>query len=494
MRRTGLRTGAILLAAGLLGAGCGHRVKPTAPFRDPSSIPQPSDVTASQSPGAVVLSWSAGANPYELVDGWNVYRKSQMGGVPFRLNGTLVTDVFFRDTIVVEGGSYFYSLRAVSPAGIEGMPTHDIEFRYDSVPPGTPSGLGATPEPNAIRLVWQPVGAPDLAFYRVYRDGALLATQIAQAEYLDMPVASDRSHAYEVTALDQRGNESPRSSPVVATSLPAADVTPPSAPGGLAASSQSGGIQLGWSAVADADLSGYFVYRRLDGEMAFVRVPGTSLLGTTSFLDGQVANGKTYAYVVTAVDTAGNESARSAEATATWLAPVVDTGGNTLGSVYPWCGIAANSGRMQFLVPAGDLARGGTIAKIGLAIRSGAAVYHNVTVKLAHTQAAALQSDFAANRASAGPQSTVYGPLSVDTEAQRVGSLLPLPLSAPFSYDGQSHLLVEVSWNGDDGRTAVFGFGFTGGPRLRLWQQPDGGGGAQGWEQNQQFLRFTFSS
>jgi len=294
--------------------------------------------------------------------------------------------------------------------------------------------------------------------------------------------------------VDERGNESLRSTSISATSLPAADTTPPAAPGGLVAVSESNGVRLTWDGVTDPDLAGYLLYRRLEGDPVFVRVPGTSVLAGTNYLDGQVENGKTYVYAVTAVDASGNESDRSGPATIRWLALVVDTGGNTVGSVYPWCGIASSSGRMQFLVPAADIARGGDVARLGLWIRSGAAVYGNVTISLAHTTATMLQNDFAANRSTSDPQVTVFGPSVVDTEAQRDGSILPLQLAAPFPYDGVRNLLVEISWNGDDNRTVVFGFGSTGGPRYRLWQQPDGGGGAQGFEQNQQFLRFTFTN
>lgn len=396
--------------------------------------------------------------------------------------------------MVVEGSSHLYNIRGVSPAGVESAPTHDIEFRYDSVPPSTPSGLVATPAPNAIRLSWNPVTVADLASYRVYRDGARFAEALREPLYLDMPVSSDQSHRYEVTARDERGNESPRSTSAIATSLSTMDVTPPSAPSGFASALESGGIRLSWNPNGDSDLAGYFIYRRLDGQASFVRVPGTSLLAATTFLDGQLENGRTYVYAVTAVDMAGNESPRSAEASAIWLAPVVDTGANTLGSVYPWCGIVVDSGRMQFLVPAGDFARNGNLANLGLWIRAGDAVYHNVTVKLAHTGAIALQNTFEANLTAAEPQTTVFGPASVNTATSRDGEILSFPFAAPFAYDGARNLLVEIFWRGDDGRTVVFGLTPTPGRRLRLWEQPDNGGGIGTHEQNQQFLRFTFSN
>jgi fibronectin type 3 domain-containing protein len=64
--------------------------------------------------------------------------------------------------------------------------------------------------------------------------------------------------------------------------------------------------------VTDTDLDGYNVYRHEDGGAAVklnsepVRMP--------AFRDTQVVAGKTYFYVVSAVDVRGNESGKSEEA------------------------------------------------------------------------------------------------------------------------------------------------------------------------------------
>ena len=93
------------------------------------------------------------------------------------------------------------------------------------------------------------------------------------------------------------------------------DIFPPAVPSGLQAVSSGPGqqpfIDLIWTAVTDADLSGYNVYRHEDAE-APVRV-NQELVKTPAFRDTRITSGKTYFYSVSAVDERGNESARSEE-------------------------------------------------------------------------------------------------------------------------------------------------------------------------------------
>ena len=108
------------------------------------------------------------------------------------------------------------------------------------------------------------------------------------------------------------------------------DVFPPSAPTGLAAipgsgsaaesvpvSTGHGSIDLSWEPVTDVDLAGYVVYRqRLDDAGVFVgpveRLTEKLVVGP-GFSDLTAVPGQRYAYRVTAVDHAGNESSASAE-------------------------------------------------------------------------------------------------------------------------------------------------------------------------------------
>lgn len=102
----------------------------------------------------------------------------------------------------------------------------------------------------------------------------------------------------------------------------AEDVFPPAVPAGLAAvatSAEAGApvsIDLNWEANAEADLAGYFVYRRED-QTPWQRVSGEQPVVGPSYHDATVLAGHTYRYAVSAVDRGGHESGRSAEASET---------------------------------------------------------------------------------------------------------------------------------------------------------------------------------
>lgn len=100
-----------------------------------------------------------------------------------------------------------------------------------------------------------------------------------------------------------------------------ADVTPPAIPGGISAIGLDAQVLVDWNTVADSDLAGYNVYRSVNTGGPYSQINGT-LLGTNQYTDSNVLNGTAYYYVVTSVDTSGNESAFSAESSATPQAPI----------------------------------------------------------------------------------------------------------------------------------------------------------------------------
>jgi len=132
-----------------------------------------------------------------------------------------------------------------------------------------------------------------------------------------LDTGADRGSVYRYTAqrvfeTEIEGHKllirGPLSQPVV---FAMRDTFPPVAPTGLAAVPGPGSIDLSWEANRDADLAGYFVYRRSgDG-------PETKLTAepvpSPAFRDVAAAAGPAYRYRVTAVDTSGNESKPSGE-------------------------------------------------------------------------------------------------------------------------------------------------------------------------------------
>ena len=94
------------------------------------------------------------------------------------------------------------------------------------------------------------------------------------------------------------------------------DTTPPAAPTGLVAVAGSGAIDLNWSDNREADLAGYTVYRASQSGGPYTALNG-ALLAASAYSDASVTAGTTYWYVVTASDASPNESALSAEVSAT---------------------------------------------------------------------------------------------------------------------------------------------------------------------------------
>ncbi|HEY3706337.1 MAG TPA: fibronectin type III domain-containing protein [Terracidiphilus sp.] len=101
----------------------------------------------------------------------------------------------------------------------------------------------------------------------------------------------------------------------------AQDVFPPAVPADLAAvaigaaNGNPASIDLSWQPTAENDVAGYRVYRREGTEWR--RISGDQPLVGPALHDADVQPGHTYVYAVTAVDTRGNESPRSTEASDT---------------------------------------------------------------------------------------------------------------------------------------------------------------------------------
>jgi len=84
---------------------------------------------------------------------------------------------------------------------------------------------------------------------------------------------------------------------------------------GTGVSTASHSVLLQWQASASSGVVGYYVYRGSTASGPYTRLTG-STSSTTSYTDSTVSAGATYYYVVTAVDTDGDESVYSNQAAA----------------------------------------------------------------------------------------------------------------------------------------------------------------------------------
>jgi len=84
---------------------------------------------------------------------------------------------------------------------------------------------------------------------------------------------------------------------------------------GTGASGPAHSVTLSWGASSTSGIVGYYLYRSTTAGSGFARLVASPLTAL-QYTDGSVQSGKTYYYEVTAVNSAGLESARTPEATA----------------------------------------------------------------------------------------------------------------------------------------------------------------------------------
>lgn len=131
----------------------------------------------------------------------------------------------------------------------------------------------------------------------------LTSAPIEDTTFYDMSFTFGRAYAYRVRSIVEFGAESADSETLVVRPT---DVFPPATPEGFAASVEGSVIRLFWLPNQELDLAGYHLYRARNGG-ALERLTEAPTEKTV-FVDENVEVGGRYAYRLTAVDRAGNES------------------------------------------------------------------------------------------------------------------------------------------------------------------------------------------
>ncbi len=171
----------------------------------------------------------------------------------------------------------------------------------------SPTMLAAKNLKDGVGLTWQGTGTR----FRVLRavgDGPLERLgETEKPEYLDASAQFGMKYQYRVLALASDTYMSVASEPPA--EIAPKDEFPPAVPTGVTAAPGVNTIEVAWDRNTEADFKGYNVFRSVDGG-PFEKVAG--LIETPTFSDSKVEAGKTYRYVVSAVDLLNNESDRSA--------------------------------------------------------------------------------------------------------------------------------------------------------------------------------------
>ncbi|MBO0856881.1 MAG: hypothetical protein J2P21_00195 [Chloracidobacterium sp.] len=244
------------------------------------------------------------------------------------------SDVVYKDPLIVksnvESKRYRYAVRTFDTAGratdFSNYATIEPLFNL-SLPP---DGLAAKQAETQIEITWN---APadninettpaNVAGYNIYRGHGGVYSKI-NAEPLREPHFSDRdfqfgvNYQYVVRSLSFKPGSASMTDSIESDDSRLLDYTPkdtfpPAAPKPITIASINSIVSVFWPLSAEPDVVGYNIYRT-DDENAppekWVKL-NPDLYKTASFRDDHVQVGKIYFYQITAVDTSGNESARS---------------------------------------------------------------------------------------------------------------------------------------------------------------------------------------
>ncbi len=274
-----------------------------------SSIPalppiEPVWLVASPSSQQVTLNWTAplsdGGSP---ITGYRIYRSTPPGNVKSLL--TTVVGTTYIDGGLVNGETYYYQVSAYNAAG-EGTLSSEVTVT-PSRAPGQPTGLVAVGGLRQAGLNWTAPsdnGGSSITGYNIYRgtsphgEGAMLVVAGVRSPFTDTGLEDATTYYYQVSAVNSVG-AGLRSEMASATTL---FVPPP--PPNLVAAVKDRAVDLAWEASVSNDGSPiiYRVYRSASsGTETYL-----ATVSSTSYHDGDVVNGLTYHYFVTAVNATGD--------------------------------------------------------------------------------------------------------------------------------------------------------------------------------------------
>lgn len=260
-----------------------------------TSTAAPSGLTASATPGSVALNWTAttGATNY------NVYRSTSAGTYGAAL-ATAVSGTTYTDSTVSNGTTYYYVIKANN--GTLSANSNEV-----SIQPISSFSISATTAPttSTIQVTW---GAATGATTYDVRYGNSTGTYSTTVTGVTSPYTITGLSSATTYYIVVRANNAVGAGTSVQTAE-ATQITPLSAPTGLASTSTPGSVALSWSTVSGA--SSYKIFRSTTSG-SYGAALATGVTGTT-YTDSTVTNGTQYYYVIKAYN--GADSANSNEAT-----------------------------------------------------------------------------------------------------------------------------------------------------------------------------------
>ena len=272
------------------GNGCSSRSSAVSATTAPERPETPT--TATQSEGAISISWSAvaGATHYKL------YRSATSEGSFAQIGREISATDYVDNSGLAANTSYYYQLESCNGNGCSSRSSAVSA----TTTPERPSALTvAAQSEGAVSISWSAVAGA--THYKLYRsatsEGSFtqIGGEIAGTDYVDdNDLAANTSYYYQLAACSGNGCSS-RSSAVSATTVPETPETP------TAAAQSKSAISISWSAVAGA--THYKLYRSATRDGSFMQIGGE--ITATDYVDSDISAGASYYYQLEACNDNG---------------------------------------------------------------------------------------------------------------------------------------------------------------------------------------------
>jgi fibronectin type 3 domain-containing protein len=270
----------------------------------PPSIP--TGVAATAGCSAASVSWNSMAG----ATGYNIYWATTPE--VSKSTGTKIANVTspYTHSGLTSGKTYYYVVTAINDCG-ESSVSSEVSAAPGAAPPA-PAGVNASAGDRQVTLSWNSLAVA--TSYNIYwgttpEVSKSTGTKIANvtSPYTHSGLTSGKTYYYVVTAINDCGESS------VSSEVSAAPGAAPPAPAGVNASAGDRQVTLSWKSVTGA--TSYNIYWGTSYGVS--KSTGTEIANATSpFLHTGTANGTTYYYVLTAVNSYG-ESVESGEVSTT---------------------------------------------------------------------------------------------------------------------------------------------------------------------------------
>jgi hypothetical protein len=344
---------AFLIIAAALGAGC---AKIAAPLPPEVLIPRPAaDLAAFQRSDSVILTVSkpvlnTDGSPATTFHKLQVLRLIEAAGtgesgsyseeqflkraapvlsIPssdfsnYLYNGSFIME----DTLpsLQESGFYSsefrYAVLFINKKNQAAGISNQVRMRPVAIPP-PPEEISIQTAESAIRLRWTPPpvnmdgsAPPRIAGYNIYKSEEpeeiasmpVNTDPVQGSEYEDRNFQFDRTYYYAIRTVGSLKDPYAESGLSKIHRMVARDIFPPAAPGNFDAVYENNSVILHWRASSSQDVAGYRLYRT-DRGSANPKPFKEELITALSYRDSAAVSGKTYEYILHAVDMRGNKS------------------------------------------------------------------------------------------------------------------------------------------------------------------------------------------